>query len=64
MKIETVGGLIGAMELMRQYQKEGGYKRKKIAAEWEKIIDGFIYDWNKDGINGSAYLLKTKEDRK
>jgi hypothetical protein len=40
---------------MRQYQK--GYKRKMMAAEWEKIIDGFISDWNKDGINGSTYLF-------
>jgi hypothetical protein len=57
MKITSIGSLIGSIELMRQYQKETTNESKKMAAEWEAIIDGFISDWKKDGINGSAPLF-------
>jgi hypothetical protein len=57
MKIITVSGLIGTIELMRQYQKETTNESKQMAAEWEKIIDGFISGWKKDGTNGSTLLF-------
>jgi hypothetical protein len=62
MKIVTVGGLIGTIELMRHYQKMN--EGKRMAGEWEKIIDQFISDWEKDGINGSTPLFEEKEEKK
>jgi hypothetical protein len=55
--IQTVGALIGTLELMRQYQKETTAKSKQMAAEWEVIIDKFLSDWKKDGINRSEPLF-------
>jgi hypothetical protein len=57
MKIKTIGGLIGTIELMRQYQKETAKESKRMAAEWEKAVDQFLSEWEKNGINGSVLLL-------
>jgi hypothetical protein len=58
MKIVTIGGLIGTIELMRQYQKETTKESKRMEAEWEKVVDQFLSDWEKNGINGSTPLFE------
>jgi hypothetical protein len=63
MRIRTVGGLIGTIELMRQYQKDSTGISRKMAEEWQDIVDKFISDWNKDGINGSTYLFEDTPER-
>ncbi|MDR2049692.1 MAG: hypothetical protein LBP69_09595 [Treponema sp.] len=57
MRIVTIDGLTGTIGLMRQYQKETTNGGKRMAAEWEKIIDRFLSDWNENGINGSMPLF-------
>jgi hypothetical protein len=60
MNIRTVDGLILTLELMRRYQEETGKNSRKMAAEWEAIIDKFIDDWENGGINGSVPLFSGK----
>jgi hypothetical protein len=60
MKIVTIDGLIGTIELMRYYQKETTNESKRMAAEWEKIIDQFLSEWARDGINYSTPLFGDK----
>jgi hypothetical protein len=57
MKIKDIGGLIGTIELMRLYQKETTKESKRMAAEWEKVVDQFLSEWKKNGINGSMFLF-------
>jgi hypothetical protein len=59
MNIVTVGGLIGTIELMRQYQKDSTGVSRKMMEGWQGIVDNFISDWNKDGINGSTPLFNS-----
>jgi hypothetical protein len=60
MIIKTVGGLIGTIGLMRQYQKGTTPGCKKMAARWEEVIDLFVSDWQRGGINGSAELFNER----
>jgi hypothetical protein len=62
MNIKTIGGLIGTIELMRQYQKETAKESKRMAAEWEKVVDQFLSEWEKNGINGSTPLFEEKKE--
>jgi hypothetical protein len=61
MKIRTIGGLIGALELMRGYQRETTENGRIMAGKWQKEIDEFTAAWKKDGVNGSTPLFSEKE---
>jgi hypothetical protein len=63
MKIVTVHGLIGVIEVMRQYQKAPSKVDKELAQLWQDIVDNFISDWNENGINGSTYLFENTPER-
>jgi hypothetical protein len=65
MKIVTVVGLIGTLELMRQYQKEGTVlpSNRIQAEEWERVVDEYIPAWKQDGINGSVPLFGDKGEK-
>jgi hypothetical protein len=64
MKIVTVGGLIGVLELMREYQKKTSEESRLTAEAWQEVVDDFITSWKKDGINDSAPLFCDKRERK
>jgi hypothetical protein len=57
MKIKTIGGLTGTIELMRRHLRETTNEDKRMAAEWEKAVDSLLPEWEKDGINGSTQLF-------
>jgi hypothetical protein len=64
MDIKSIDAFIGCVELMRQYQKETLKESRKMAVEWEKIIDKFISDWKENGVNGSTELRRVAAIRK
>jgi hypothetical protein len=64
MKIVTVGGLIGVLELMREYQKETSEESRLTAEAWQEVVDEFITSWKKNGINDSVPLFGNKGDEK